>query len=75
MCCQGKAGQGHRIESIAWYAQTIVYYTIFPNKKQMKRLLKKNLFLRGHWFLFISQFYFILIFFKYVDLIWKHFLN
>ena len=32
MCCQGKAGQGHRIESIAWNAQTIVYCTIFPNK-------------------------------------------
>lgn len=26
VCYKGKAGQGHRIESIAWYAQTIVYY-------------------------------------------------
>lgn len=34
VCCQGKAGQGHRIESIAWYVQTIVYYTIFPNKNK-----------------------------------------
>lgn len=42
VCCQGKAGWGHRIESIAWYAQTILYYTIFPNKKQSKRSLKKH---------------------------------
>lgn len=40
--CQGKAGQGHRIESTAWYAQTIVYYTIFPNKNKWKRLMKKT---------------------------------
>lgn len=44
MCCQGKAGQGHRIESIAWYVQTIVYYTIFPNKNKWKDYWKKKLY-------------------------------
>ena len=44
VCCQGKAGQGHRIESIAWYAQTIVYYTIFPNKNKWKDYWKKIYF-------------------------------
>lgn len=42
VCCQGKAGQGHRIESIAWYVQTIVYYTIFPNKNKWKDYWKKT---------------------------------
>lgn len=56
--CHDKAGQGHRIESIAWYAQTIVYYTIFPNKNVMKWLLRNNCCIVIVLFLSLTQFSF-----------------